>query len=63
MHVCVIQVKAERDDKTQQVYPFQLVDFSKLSPLKRFKTLNVFPVSKSMRLIKTWLSEGALAQH
>lgn len=60
MHVCVIRVKAERDDKTQQVYPFQLVDFS---PLKRFKTLNVFPLSKSMRLIKTWLSETALARH
>lgn len=60
MHVCVIHVKEGRDGKTQQVYPFQLVD---ISPLKRFKTLNVFPLSKSMRLIKPWLSEAALARH
>lgn len=61
--VCNLSKSGERNDKTQQVYPFQLVDFSKLSPLKQFKTLNVFPLSKSMRLIKTWLSEAALAQH
>lgn len=51
LHVCAFQMKAksERDDKNQQVYPFQLMDFS---PLKSFKTLNVSPSLKAWSLLR-----------